>query len=244
MKLQEIIYNEGQIEGLPANPRIIKNEKLKQLADSILMFPKMMRIRPIVIDENNICLGGSMRCRSLRIIKNMGKDDVKKYLSENNREENLKEIEPLFEGNIPEGWVSKETNLTLEQKKEFILKDNNQSGMYDFDILLNEWGRDVIDSYGIDIPDNLFNDVENDDDFIKRFNSIDDSNAIYPIIPKVGEKHELFIIVSDDEVDSNYLREKFGMQKMKSYKSDKIQKSNVIHIKDVINAMQNSNTVL
>ncbi len=244
MKLQEIIYNEGQIEGLPANPRIIKNEKLKQLADSILMFPKMMRIRPIVIDENNICLGGSMRCRSLLIIKNAGKDEVKKYLSENNREENLKEIEPLFEGNIPEGWVSKETNLTLEQKKEFILKDNNQSGMYDFDILLNEWGRDIIDSYGIDIPDNLFNDVENDDDFIKRFNSIDDSNAIYPIIPKVGEKHELFIIVSDDEVDSNYLREKFGMQKMKSYKSDKIQKSNVIHIKDVINAMQNSNTVL
>ena len=89
-----------------------------------------------------------------------------------------------------------------------------------------------------------YGELENDDDFIKRFNSIDDSNAIYPIIPKVGEKHELFIIVSDDEVDSNYLREKFGMQKMKSYKSDKIQKSNVIHIKDVINAMQNSNTVI
>lgn len=58
MKLQEIIYNEGQIEGLPPNPRIIKNEKLKQLTDSILMFPQMMSIRPIVVDENNVCLGG------------------------------------------------------------------------------------------------------------------------------------------------------------------------------------------
>ncbi len=244
MKLQEIIYNEGQIEGLPPNPRIIKNEKLKQLTDSILMFPQMMSIRPIVVDENNVCLGGTMRCRALQRIKNMGRDEVEKYLIENNRKENLKEIEPLFEGKIPDGWVSKEVNLTLEQKKEFVLKDNNQAGMYDFDILLNDWGKDILDICGIDIPEDFLSDIEDEDDFMKRFNSIDDVNAIYPIIPNVGEKHELFIIVSDDEVDANYLREKLGMQKMKSYKSDKTQKSNVIHIKDVINALQDSNTVL
>lgn len=52
----------------------------------------------------------------------MGRDEVEKYLIENNRKENLKEIEPLFEGKIPDGWVSKEVNLTLEQKRSLSLK--------------------------------------------------------------------------------------------------------------------------
>ena len=66
--------------------------------------------------------------------------------------------------------------------------------------------------------------------------------AIYPLIPKYDEKHELFIITSSNEVDSNWLRERLDMQHMKSYKTGKISKSNVIDIKDVRHALQDSNT--
>ena len=81
-----------------------------------------------------------------------------------------------------------------------------------------------------------------DNEFKERFDAITDDTAIYPLIPKYDEKHELFIITSSNEVDSNWLRERLGMQHMKSYKTGKISKSNVIDIKDVRHALQDSNT--
>lgn len=81
-----------------------------------------------------------------------------------------------------------------------------------------------------------------DQQFEEEFNSVSNDDAVYPIIPKYDEKHELFIIVSENEVDSNYLREMLGMQRMKSYKSGKLTRSNVVHIKDVINELKNRNT--
>ena len=244
IKIDEIIENTGQLEGLPANPRLIKREKLQALVESVLLFPQMMHIRPIIIDENDICLGGSMRSKALREIHSLGSEKVEQFLENKGKPDNFKKIKPIFDGYVPDGWVIKEEHLSLEQKKEFTLKDNNPSGMFDFDLLLNEWGKDVLDIWGIDIPEDLLSDIKDEDDFIKRFNSIDDTNCIYPIIPNFDERHELFIIVSDSEVDSNFLREKLGMQKMKSYKSDEVSKSNVIHAKDVINALQNSDTIL
>ena len=80
------------------------------------------------------------------------------------------------------------------------------------------------------------------DEFKERFDAITDDTAIYPLIPKYDEKHELFIITSSNEVDSNWLRERLDMQHMKSYKTGKISKSNVIDIKDVRHALQDSNT--
>lgn len=63
-----------------------------------------------------------------------------------------------------------------------------------------------------------------------------------PLIPKYDEKHELFIIISSNEVDSNWLRERLNMQHMKSYKTGKVSKSNVVDIKDVRHVLQDSNT--
>lgn len=91
----------------------------------------------------------------------------------------------------------------------------------------------------IDMEELGFDDPMADDEFEKEFDSVDNENAVYPIIPKYDEKHEMFIILSDNEVDSNYLREVLNMQKMKSYKNGKLLKSNVVHIKDVINELKN-----
>lgn len=80
------------------------------------------------------------------------------------------------------------------------------------------------------------------DEFKERFDAITDESAVYPLIPKFDEKHELFIISSANEVDSNWLRERLGMQRMRSYKTGKVSKSNVIDIKDVRHALEDSDS--
>lgn len=98
------------------------------------------------------------------------------------------------------------------------------------------------DMLGVDLKDIGMAVPTDDDVFEEKFKSLDNEQAVYPIIPKYDERHELFVIVSDNEVDANYLREVLNMQKMKSYKQGKLMKSNIVHIKDVINEFKNRNS--
>ena len=130
MKIQEIKSN-------PNNPRLIKDHKFKQLVKSIQDFPQMLELRPIVIDENNMVLGGNMR---LKACLEAGLNDV-----------------PVIHAN----------NLTEAQKKEFIIKDNISFGEHDFDILANEWNILELDEWGLDIPAFANNDIEEKQDNAK-----------------------------------------------------------------------------
>ena len=85
----------------------------------------MMPLRPIVIDENNIILGGNMRFKAL---KELGYKEV------------------------PDEWIKAAKDLTEEQKKEFIVKDNVGFGNWDFDVLANEWDSDLLEGWGLDMP--------------------------------------------------------------------------------------------
>ena len=118
MKLSEIKSN-------PNNPRLIKDDKFKKLVKSIQDFPKMMELRPIVINEHNIVLGGNMR---LAALKELGYKD------------------------IPDDWVKNAKDLTQEQQNEFIIKDNVGFGEWDWDILANEWDNEQLEEWGLDIP--------------------------------------------------------------------------------------------
>ncbi|MDQ3747986.1 MAG: ParB N-terminal domain-containing protein [Acidobacteriota bacterium] len=109
----------------PGNPREIRDEKFELLKRSIKEFPEMMRLRPIVVDADMKVLGGNMR---LAAIKTLG----------------MKEI--------PDDWVMRAEDLTDEQKKEFIIKDNNSFGQYDWDILTNEWSDFPLEEWGLDLP--------------------------------------------------------------------------------------------
>jgi hypothetical protein len=106
----------------PNNPRIIKDDKFKKLVQSIKDFPKMLELRPIVIDENNVVLGGNMRLRALQ-------------------ELNIKEVPVLYAN-----------DLTEEQKKEFIIKDNVGFGEWNWDDLGNEWDEGLLVEWGLDVP--------------------------------------------------------------------------------------------
>jgi ParB-like chromosome segregation protein Spo0J len=112
----------NEIKPNPNNPRLIKDHKFKQLVKSIQDFPQMLELRPIVIDENNMVLGGNMR---LKACIEAGLTDV-----------------PVIHAN----------NLSEAQKKEFIVKDNVGYGEWDFDLLANEWSIQDLDNWGLDIP--------------------------------------------------------------------------------------------
>jgi len=109
----------------PDNPRMIKDAKFDKLCRSITAFPKMLELRTIVLDENNVILGGNMR---LRALQHLG----------------FKEI--------PETWVKKANELTEEEKKQFIIKDNVGFGEWDWDELANTWDADKLDEWGVDVP--------------------------------------------------------------------------------------------
>jgi hypothetical protein len=122
------------------------------------------------------------------------------------------------------------TDLTEEQQKEFLIKDNVSGGEWDWDVLANEWNDETLSSWGIDFE---FNKDIDQLSFKDKMSLYGDHNCLYPIVPKYDEKQELFIIISENEIDANWLREKLGMQKMSSYKNSEISKSNIIHINDL-----------
>ena len=120
MKVDKVKISE--VKTNPKNPRLIKDDKFKKLVKSIQEFPQMLEIRPIVVDENNIVLGGNMRLKACK-------------------EAGLKEV-----------FIVRAENLTEEQKDEFIVKDNVGFGEWDWDILANEWDAEKLDDWGLDVP--------------------------------------------------------------------------------------------
>lgn len=219
-----------------SNPRIIKDFKFQKLVKSLLTFPEMLKLREVVCDETMLILGGNMRCRALLHIAQMTENELRQALKSYDRDEYTDywmrwHDKPMIDVKIAEG-------LSDEQKKEFIVKDNVAYGewdwasLYSWDVNLSDWGL---------IESELKDDTP--DKFKEKFNSIKNEDAMYPIVPIFDEKHEAFIIVSENEVDSNFLRDFFEMQKMGSYKRGKISKSNIIHIEDVIKKLdENRNT--
>ena len=109
----------------PNNPRLIKDARFKKLVQSISDFPKMMELRPIIIDDNNIILGGNMRYNALKELKY--KD-------------------------VPDEWIKRANELTEDEKKEFIIKDNVGFGENVWDMLANEWDAEILEGWGLDIP--------------------------------------------------------------------------------------------
>ena len=116
VNIQEVRLNEE-------NPRYIKDHKFEKLVKSIKEFPQMLDLRPIVVNQDMIVLGGNMRLRACR-------------------EAGLTEVPIIYAD-----------NLTEEQQKEFVIKDNSSFGEWDWDILANEWDTEQLIDWGMDIPD-------------------------------------------------------------------------------------------
>jgi DNA modification methylase len=105
------------------NPRVIKDDKFKKLVKSIQEFPQMLEIRPIVVNDEMVVLGGNMRLKA------------------------------CIEAGLKEVPIIMASSLTPEQQKEFIIKDNVGFGEWEWDVLANEWDVEKLTDWGLDIPD-------------------------------------------------------------------------------------------
>tara|TARA_B110000902_G_scaffold151459_1_gene174047 strand:+ start:43 stop:606 length:564 start_codon:yes stop_codon:yes gene_type:complete len=103
------------------NPRVIRDNKFQKLVASIKEFPEMLKLRPIVVNKDMIILGGNMRYKA------------------------------CIEAGLKEVWVLKAEDLTEEQEKEFIVKDNVGFGEWDWDILANIWDTKKLKDWGLDV---------------------------------------------------------------------------------------------
>ena len=111
----------SEVKPNPNNPRIIKDDKFSKLVKSIKDFPEMLNLRPIVVNDEMIVLGGNMRLKACK-------------------EAGLKEV-PII----------KASNLTEQQQKEFIIKDNVGFGEWDWDSLANEWDAEELTEWGLHV---------------------------------------------------------------------------------------------
>jgi hypothetical protein len=166
MKIQEVKISE--VKANPNNPRIIKDEKFRKLVESIKSFPEMLKLRPIVVNNDMIVLGGNMRLKACK-------------------EAGLKMV-PII----------KAEDLTEDQQREFIIKDNVGFGEWDWEELANTWETEKLEQWGLEIPNwskgmDVNNMSEDDLDMDEDFD---------PIGVSSGFQRVVFVFDGPDEAES------------------------------------------
>jgi ParB-like chromosome segregation protein Spo0J len=114
-------------------------------------------------------------------------------------------------------------NLTPEQQQEFIIKDNVSFGDWDAEMLANEWDLNKLLDWGLGATDLAIKEIEE-----MRDEEEDDEDCIYPIAPRMSEKHDYVMIVADNEIEYSYLKTFFGLSDQKDYKSTKVGQGRVV----------------
>lgn len=147
LPMSAIEINNGQLKGLPKNPRLVKNAKYDKLKESITNYPEMLSWRSLLVypldNGKYIIVGGNMRYRAM---KELGCKEA-----------------PVF-------IIPKET--PIEKIKAYTILDNNGFGEWDWDLLANEWDAAQLTSWGVDLPimeseinmDEFFDSLDNEDE--------------------------------------------------------------------------------
>ena len=193
MKIEKVKISE--VKNNPNNPRVIKNDDFRKLVQSIKDAPWMLELRSIVVNDDNVVLGGNQRLRACK-------------------EAGLKEI-----------YIIRASSLTEEQQREFTIKDNSSYGEWDWDMLANEFETDELSDWGLRLPKIYFDDdddpVIDQDNFAKAmdtyinakvkqitlfFNSDDYEKAI-DNLEIIRQKENL----TDNTQVFNFLIEKYGL---------------------------------
>jgi ParB-like chromosome segregation protein Spo0J len=159
MNIQKVKIN--AIKSNPNNPRLIKDDKFHKLVKSIKEFPQMLELRPIVVNDEMVILGGNMRHKA------------------------------CIEAGLKEVTIVKASDLTEEQQKEFIIKDNVGFGEWDWDVLANEWDAESLEEWGLTIPN--FENI----DYSNKNEEIDIDSLDTEMIIKLKYTEEEYNLVKD-----------------------------------------------
>lgn len=126
IELSKLETNNGQIEGLPKNPRLIKDAKFEKLKKSIEDNPEMLGMREVLVYPHGskyVIIGGNMRfqaCKELGFVT------------------------------VPCKVLDKDT--TAEQLRAITIKDNVGFGEHDWELLANEWDSVELEEWGLEVP--------------------------------------------------------------------------------------------
>lgn len=146
------------IKSNPNNPRVIKDDKFKKLVQSIKEFPKMMELRPMVLNSDSIVLGGNMR---LKALKELGYKEV------------------------PAEWVKRADDLTEDEARRFIIADNVGFGEHDWELLNSEWNVEELEGWGLDVwvqSTDLNELMEDELDLTEDFDPIGESEGMQRVV--------------------------------------------------------------
>lgn len=187
----------------PANPRVMRDYKFHKLVKSLLVLPQMLALRPIVVNQDNVVLGGNMRLKALSHILSLTEADRLSIMRSSNDYNKKSEEEKV---RICEFWhkfsqskaisVCVADSMNDNEQREFVIKDNSAFGDWDFDELANQYDATELQDYGIDMPDYGDNDeaaydaIDEKKEFIVEVSCKDgiEQNAIFDKLKADGLK--------------------------------------------------------
>ena len=126
IKIKDLATNDGQIEGLPKNPRQIRDHRYEKLKKSIEDAPEMLQLRELLVYPHGgkfVIIGGNMRYRAC---KELG----------------YKELPcKVLDAEMP-----------VEKLRQYAIKDNENFGEYDWDEIANSWDTAEMEDWGVELP--------------------------------------------------------------------------------------------
>lgn len=172
--LSRLQLNDGQLEGLPKNPRFIRDEKFKDLCRSIETSPEFLDARPLLVypldGGNFITLAGNMRLRACR---ELGMVDAPCY---------------VFPKNTP-----------IEKLREYAIKDNVPFGQTDWDVL-KEWNAEELKDWSFDLPEDWLNEDITDFPTDEQAEAPEKSEEVEAMLNTATEKAAAEIIGQYDKL--------------------------------------------
>ena len=126
INLKKLVFNTGQIEGVPRNPRDWTKEDVSRLAASIVETPELFEARPLLVvprGERFVVIGGNMRLAAAR--------------------ELAMDAPPCYEIQ----------DRSVDNLKQMAIKDNVSFGEWDTNLLDEEWGACPLKEWGVTIPE-------------------------------------------------------------------------------------------
>lgn len=146
----------SQLQVNEQNPRTCTDKQFDKLVRSVITFPKMLEVRPIVVGEGGVALGGNMRLRALQAISTMTDGEIMSNIEQSAKYKDRTQCERDALLRYWQKWqhdpmvsVVRTDNMTEDERREFIIKDNVGFGAWDWDMLANDWDTDELDDWGL-----------------------------------------------------------------------------------------------
>ena len=146
----------SQLQVNEQNPRTCTDKQFEKLVRSVITFPKMLEVRPIVVGEGGVALGGNMRLRALQAIATMTDEEIMRHIEQSAKYNGRPDVERVALLRYWQKWqhdpmvsVARTDNMTEDERREFVIKDNVGFGAWDWDMLANDWDTDELEDWGL-----------------------------------------------------------------------------------------------